>query len=84
MKNKFQKELISPGTLVMPVAYLDDLGGKKYFLKNKEGRYIWLDSDLESYEIVEETTVFSAIIKYDYQPVEKQEFSPFVERKKYL
>lgn len=89
MRNKiekvnFQEELISPETLVMPIAFLDDLGGKKYFLKDKEGRYFWLNSDLESYEIVDEATIFSAIIKHDYQPVEEQKFFPFTERKNYL
>lgn len=83
-ESKTFPNLIDTEIMVEPIAYLDDLGGKKYFLKDKEGRYIWLDSDLESYEIVDEATVFSAIIKHDYQPVEKQEFFSFTERKKYL
>ena len=68
-------------TFVQVVAYLDDLGGRKYFLKDDRGRYFWMDSDLETCTEANEGMLVSAVTKHDYQLVQNSELFAFEERK---
>ncbi len=71
-------------TKIQVFAELDDLSGKKYYLKAAQGYYIWLDSDLERFEVVPEAAAYSAVIKHGYKMVENQTTINFADRKDFL
>lgn len=59
---------LGPDEKVSVVAFLDDPGGKRYFLKSETGKYFYLDQNLTHCEEVDESAVASAIIKHGYRP----------------
>ena len=59
---------LGPDEKVSVVAFLDDPGGKRYFLKSETGKYFYLDQSLTHCEEVDETAVASSIIKHGYRP----------------
>ena len=79
--NNFELE---PNTKVTVVAFLDDIGGKRYFLKTDGGQYIFLQQDLEKYEEVSEVEVASAILKHGYKPQVGGEVFEFGKRREVL
>lgn len=70
--------------IVRVLAALDDLGGRKYFLKDNEGGYWWLGVDLEDCEQVSEAQVFDAILNHGYQETKNAEEFEFSKRKEAL
>lgn len=83
---QFNKEIIQelPKGKVTVVAYLDDLSGRKYFLKTEQNKYFWLDSDLDHFEETNESAVLSAIIKHGYKSQANGQTFEFGQRKEVL
>jgi len=86
--NKFEQQFnnseLQPNAQVQVVAYLDDISGKRYFLKTSQRKYFLLNEDLEQYEEVPEVAVASAILKHGYKPLSDGQLFEFSKRKEVL
>jgi hypothetical protein len=79
--NKFEP---TPDLKIQVMAVLDDIGGKRYFVKTEAGKYLYLAQGLEHCEEVDESAVASAIIKHGYKPVADGQVFEFGQRMEVL
>lgn len=75
---------IDQHTNVSVFAVLDDLSGRKYYLRTADGQYLWLDSDLKRFEVTIEQSAFAAVVKHGYKMIDTDQTFSFVERDKFL
>ncbi len=80
-QNQFE---LTPDMEVRIVAFLDDLGGKRYFMKTKTGQCVYLDQSLDNWEVVDDSAVASAVIKHGYKPMDSEFYFAFGQRKEIL
>lgn len=73
---------INSNKAFLPFAFLPDVTGTKYFLRSTQKPYqwIWVDSNYSNVFIVDESSVFGAVFKHDYQLIKDTQPIIFSER----
>lgn len=84
LEQQFHNFELKQNTQVQVIAFLDDIGGRRYFLKTNKEQYFSLNQNLDQYEEVPEVVVTSAIIKHGYKPQVDGQIFEFGQRKEVL